>query len=44
MVSIGQIEIVLPGNRRVRVMGLVDKGMLADVLAMLAVREEGVAC
>lgn len=40
----GRIEIVLPGGRRVRVMGLVDKGMLADVLAVLAVREEGVAC
>jgi hypothetical protein len=40
----GQIEIVLPGDRRVRVMGSVDKGMLADVLAVLAVREEGVAC
>jgi len=40
----GQIEILLPGDRRVRVMGVVDKGMLADVLAVLAVREEGVAC
>jgi transposase-like protein len=40
----GQIEIILPGDRRVRVMGVVDKGMLADVLAVLAVREEGVAC
>jgi transposase-like protein len=40
----GRIEIVLPDGRRVRVMGLVDKGMLADVLAVLAVREEGVAC
>ena len=40
----GRIEIVLPGGRRVRVMGSVDKGMLADVLAVLAAREEGVAC
>ena len=40
----GQIEILLPGDRRVRVMGLVDKGMLADVLAVLAVWEEGMAC
>jgi transposase len=40
----GRLEILLPGQRRVRVMGSVDKGMLADVLAVLAVREEGVAC
>jgi hypothetical protein len=40
----GRIEIVLPGHRRVRVMGSVDKGMLADVLAVLAAREAGVAC
>ena len=33
----GRIEIVLPGGRRVRVMGSVDKGMLAA-------REAGVAC
>lgn len=43
----GRIEIVLSGGRRVRMMGSVDKGMLADVLAVLAAgggREEGVAC
>jgi hypothetical protein len=40
----GRLEILLPGRRRVRVMGAVDKRMLADVLALLAVREEGVAC
>ena len=40
----GRIEIVLPGGRRVRVRGSVDKGMLAAVLAVLAAREEGVAC
>ena len=40
----GRIEIILSGGRRVRVMGSVDKRMLADVLAVLAVREVGVAC
>ena len=40
----GRIEIILSGGRRVRVMGSVDKRMLADVLAVLAAREEGVAC
>ena len=40
----GRIEIVLPGGRRVRVIGSVDKRMLADVRAVRAVREEDVAC
>ena len=40
----GQIEIILPRHRRVRVRGAVDKRMLAEVLAVLAVGEEGVAC
>jgi len=31
----GQIEIVLSGNRRVRVIGPVDRRALADVLALL---------
>jgi len=32
----GQVEIVLPGDRCVRVTGPVDRQMLADVLAVLA--------
>jgi transposase-like protein len=39
-----RVEIVLPGDRQVRVLGPVDKRMLADVLAVLAAREGGVAC
>ena len=41
-----QVEIVLPGEWRVRVVGPVDRQMLADVLSVLAAggREEGVAC
>jgi hypothetical protein len=31
----GRIEIVLPGARRVRVVGSVDRQMLADVLSVL---------
>lgn len=31
----GRIEIILPGNRRVRVVGPVDRQRLADVLAVL---------
>jgi hypothetical protein len=31
----GRIEIILPGDRRVRVMGAVDRQRLADVLAVL---------
>ena len=31
----GQIEIVLSGDRRVRVIGPVDRRALADVLALL---------
>ena len=42
--SVGRLEIVLPGPRRVRVMGPVDHRMLADVLAVLTAREGGVAC
>jgi hypothetical protein len=42
--SVGEMEIVLPGDRRVRVLGSVDKRMLADVLDVLAAREGGVAC
>jgi hypothetical protein len=42
--SAGAMEIVLPGDRRVRVLGAVDKRMLADVLDVLAAREGGVAC
>ena len=34
----GRIEIILPGERRVRVVGAVDRQRLADVLAVL---EEG---
>ena len=33
--SAGRVEIVLPGNRRVRVTGVVDRQMLADVLFVL---------
>jgi hypothetical protein len=32
----GRIEIVLAGNRRVRIVGQVERRMLADVLALLA--------
>jgi transposase len=32
----GRIEIVLPGGRHVRVVGCVERQMLADVLAVLA--------
>lgn len=32
----GRIEIVLPGGRQVRVVGCVERQMLADVLAVLA--------
>ena len=35
----GRIEIVLPGDRRVRVTGSVDRQVLADVLAVLEERE-----
>jgi hypothetical protein len=31
----GRIEIILPGDRRVRVVGPVDRQRLADVLAVL---------
>jgi len=31
----GRIEIILPGDRRVRVVGSMDRQMLADVLAVL---------
>ena len=31
----GQIEIVLSGDRRIRIHGPVDRQMLADVLAVL---------
>jgi hypothetical protein len=40
----GRIEIVLPGNRRVRVIGTVDHQMLSDVLAVLNAQPGGVAC
>ena len=40
----GQVEIVLPGDLQVRVLGSVDKRMLADVLDVLAARAGGVAC
>jgi len=32
----GRIEIVLPGERRVHVIGCVERQMLAEVLAVLA--------
>jgi len=32
----GRIEIVLPGDRRVHIIGQVERRMLADVLAVLA--------
>jgi hypothetical protein len=35
----GRIEIILPGDRRVRVVGPVDRQRLADVLAVLEDRE-----
>jgi hypothetical protein len=35
-----RIEIVLPGQRRVRVVGLVDRQMLADVLSVLEGRND----
>jgi hypothetical protein len=41
---IGWVEIILPGDRRVRVTGPVDRRMLADVLAVLAAREGVVTC
>jgi len=34
-VAPGRIEIVLPGERRVHVVGCVERKMLADVLALL---------
>ena len=43
----GRIEIILPGDRRVRVMGAVDRQRLADVLAVLedqAGRREEARC
>jgi transposase-like protein len=43
----GRIEIVLPGGRRVRVDGRVDRVMLSDVLAVLmsgSGESEGQAC
>jgi hypothetical protein len=40
----GRVEIVLPGGRRIRVRGPVDRRMLADVLAVLTARAGGVAC
>src|SRR5579862_9141969 len=40
----GQVEILLPGDRRVRVSGPVDRQMLADVLAILTVREGVTTC
>jgi hypothetical protein len=43
-VSVGQVEIVWPGDLRVRVLGSVDKRLLADVLDVLAARAGGVAC
>lgn len=36
----GRIEIVLAGGRRVRISGSVDRGMLADVVAVV----EGASC
>ena len=36
----GRIEIVLPGQRQVRVVGSVDRQMLADVLSVLEGRED----
>lgn len=40
----GQVEIVLPGERRVRVIGRVDRQMLSDVVAVLEGVEGGRAC
>jgi hypothetical protein len=43
----GRIEIILPGDRRVRVVGAVDRQRLADVLAVLedqAGRREEARC
>ena len=40
----GAVEIVLPGDRRVRVQGPVDRQMLADVLAVLTAREGDAPC
>jgi hypothetical protein len=48
--SAGAVEIVLPGDRRVRVMGPVDRQQLADVLVVLegsagsAVRQGNGSC
>ena len=36
----GRIEIMLPGDRRVQVVGPVDRHMLAEVLSVLEEREE----
>ena len=43
----GRLDIILPGDRRVRVMGAVDRQRLADVLAVLedqAGRREEARC
>jgi transposase-like protein len=37
---VGRVEIILPGNRRVRVTGVVDRQMLADVLLALQASED----
>ena len=41
---IGQVEIILPGDQRVRVIAPVDRQMLADVLAVLTAREGATTC
>jgi transposase len=40
----GRIEIVLPGDRRVQVVGRVDRQTLADVVAVLEGGEGGRVC